>query len=47
MYYIAEVFTGRPLPDRVLEVGQHIGIALLFVLMALALYNDIIRLVNG
>ena len=47
MYYIAEVFTGRPLQDRVLEVGQHIGIALLFVLMALALYNDIIRLVNG
>ena len=28
--------------DKVLEVGQHIGIALLFVLMALALYNDII-----
>jgi regulator of sigma E protease len=47
MYYAIEIFTGRPLSDRAMEIGQHAGMALLFMLMALALYNDIHRLVGG
>lgn len=44
MYYLAEVIKGGPLSERVMEIGQQIGFALLFLLMALAFYNDIIRL---
>lgn len=47
MYYIAELIKGRPVSERAMEVGQQVGIALLFVLMAFALYNDINRLVSG
>ncbi len=47
MYYMLEIFKGSPVSDRVMEVGQHIGIVLLFTLMAFALYNDIVRLVSG
>jgi regulator of sigma E protease len=44
LYYFAEVIRGRPIPDRVFEVGQRIGMAVLAVLMALALFNDVSRL---
>lgn len=44
MYYAVEIFTGKPVPDRVMEAGQHIGMAALFVLMAFAVFNDINRL---
>ncbi|MDP1956802.1 MAG: RIP metalloprotease RseP, partial [Rhodocyclaceae bacterium] len=47
MYYLAEVIKGGPLSERVMEIGQQIGFALLFLLMALAFYNDIIRLVSN
>jgi regulator of sigma E protease len=47
MYYIAEVIKGRPVSERALEIGQHVGIALLFTLMAFAIYNDITRLLGG
>jgi regulator of sigma E protease len=47
MYYTLEIFKGSPVSDRAIEVGQHIGIVLLFTLMAFAIYNDIIRLVSG
>lgn len=47
MYYAIEILTGRPLSDRAIEIGQHAGLALLFTLMALALYNDINRLIGG
>ena len=47
MYYIFEVFKGSPVSDKAIEVGQHLGMALLFVLMAFALYNDINRLISG
>jgi regulator of sigma E protease len=47
MYYTVEVFKGAPVSDRAMEIGQHVGIALLFVLMAFALYNDIHRLISG
>ncbi|MBL8526788.1 MAG: RIP metalloprotease RseP [Burkholderiales bacterium] len=47
MYYIAEIIKGRPVSERALELGQHVGIALLFTLMAFAIYNDITRLLGG
>ncbi|HNI74544.1 MAG TPA: RIP metalloprotease RseP, partial [Accumulibacter sp.] len=47
MYYLAEFFKGSPLAERTLEIGQRIGIALLGLLMALALYNDFNRLISG
>ena len=47
MYYTIEVLKGTPVSDRVIEIGQHVGIALLCVLMAFALYNDIHRLISG
>lgn len=47
MYYMLEIFKGSPVSERAIEIGQHIGIVLLFTLMAFALYNDIIRLVSG
>ncbi len=44
MYYLAEIIKGGPVSDRVLEVGQRIGMAVLAMLMALALFNDLSRL---
>jgi regulator of sigma E protease len=43
LYYLVEVFKGSPVSDRVLEVGQRIGMAVLALLMALALFNDFTR----
>ena len=47
MYYIFEIIKGRPLSERAMEIGQQVGMALLFTLMVFALYNDISRLLNG
>jgi regulator of sigma E protease len=47
MYYVVEIVKGSPVSDRVMEVGQQVGMVLLFSLMAFALYNDINRLFGG
>ena len=47
MYYLVEIIKGKPVSERALHIGQHVGIALLFLLMAFALYNDINRLITG
>jgi regulator of sigma E protease len=47
MYYTVEVFKGSPVSDRAIEIGQHVGMALLFTLMVFAIYNDINRLLAG
>jgi len=47
MYYTFEFFKGSPVSDKVMEIGQQIGMALLVMLMAFALYNDINRLISG
>ncbi len=47
MYHLAESVTGRPLPERVMEVGQRIGMAALAALMLVAFYNDIQRILTG
>ncbi|TFW32973.1 RIP metalloprotease RseP [Massilia horti] len=44
LYYSLEVLTGRPLPERFGEVAQRAGVGLLFMLMALAVFNDLARL---
>lgn len=47
MYYIVEIIKGGPVSERIMEIGQQIGLALLAMLMAFAFYNDINRLVSG
>ncbi len=47
LYYVIEMLRGGPVPERVMEIGQQIGLALLVMLMAFAFYNDINRLISG
>ncbi len=47
LYYLVEVVKGGPLSERAMEIGQQIGMWLLAILMALAFYNDINRLISG
>ena len=47
MYYVAEVFTGRAVSERTMEIGSRIGMAFLLVLMSFALFNDLQRLIGG
>jgi regulator of sigma E protease len=47
LYYFLEVIKGGPLSERAMEIGQQIGLGLLALLMALAFFNDINRLVSG
>jgi regulator of sigma E protease len=47
LYYFAEFFTGRPVSERMQEIGQKIGIVLLTLLMFFALFNDLHRLFVG
>lgn len=47
LYYTIEIIKGSPVPERVMEIGQQIGMALLFMLMAFALYNDLQRLFSS
>ncbi|HUX92054.1 MAG TPA: RIP metalloprotease RseP [Gallionellaceae bacterium] len=45
LYYMVELIKGSPVPEVLWEAGQKVGIALLFTLMALALFNDFSRLI--
>jgi len=47
MYYLAELVKGSPVSERVMELGQRVGLALLLVMMAFAFYNDLNRLFSG
>jgi regulator of sigma E protease len=47
MYYVIEIFTGKPVPEDVMMIGQKIGFSILGFMMILALYNDINRLISG
>lgn len=44
MYYTIEFFKGGPVSERIMEIGQQVGLAILLMLMAFAFYNDINRL---
>jgi regulator of sigma E protease len=47
LYYMVEIVKGSPVSDQVMEMGQRIGLAILGLLMACALYNDLSRLITG
>jgi regulator of sigma E protease len=47
MYYAIELVKGKPVSERVMELGQRVGLALLLVMMAFAFYNDFNRLLSG
>ncbi|MEO8037766.1 MAG: RIP metalloprotease RseP [Betaproteobacteria bacterium] len=47
MYYAVEIIKGSPVSERTLEMGQRVGMIVLFSLMAFAIYNDIHRLFGG
>ena len=46
LYYSLELLTGRPVPERVAEIAQRAGLGILLLLMAVAMFNDIVRLVQ-
>ncbi len=46
MYYVVEIIKGSPLSERAMEIGQQMGMMMLFTLMAFAIYNDINRLLS-
>jgi len=47
LYYAVEVIRGSPVSERVMELGQRVGLALLLLMMAFAFYNDLNRLFSG
>jgi len=46
MYYLWEGVTGRPVSDRWMQHLQQGGIALLTVMMSIAIFNDLSRLLG-
>jgi regulator of sigma E protease len=46
LYYSLEVLTGRPLPPKVDQHVRTVGFVLFVMLMSLALYNDVTRLIS-
>jgi regulator of sigma E protease len=44
LYYAIETVRGSPPPDRWIEIGQRFGVAVMILLTALALFNDVARL---
>jgi len=47
MYYLVEIFRGRPVSEQAMEVGARVGMAIIGVMIVLALYSDVLRLLNG
>lgn len=47
LFYIVEIFKGSPVSEQTELTGRMIGIFLLVMLMGLAFYNDIMRLVGN
>ncbi|RZS58632.1 RIP metalloprotease RseP [Sphaerotilus mobilis] len=46
LFFAVEALTGRPIPDAWLERFQRGGLFIILVMMSLALYNDVARLVG-
>lgn len=44
LYYLIEMIKGAPVSEKTMIVGQYVGLGMLGCLMALAFYNDILRL---
>jgi regulator of sigma E protease len=47
LYYVIETVRGSPPPERWVELGHRFGFAVLIMLTALALYNDVARLLTS
>ncbi len=46
MYYLFEAVTGRPVSDAWLDRLQRGGVAIVLMMMSLAIYNDVARLMG-
>jgi regulator of sigma E protease len=46
LYYAVEILKGSPPSAHTVEVAQRIGVGMLILLTALALYNDLTRLLS-
>ncbi|RZI42306.1 RIP metalloprotease RseP [Herbaspirillum sp. HC18] len=46
LYYSLELLTGRTVPERIGEMAQRAGVGILMTLMAVAVFNDIVRLIS-
>lgn len=46
MYYLIEIIKGSPVSEKFEAAGMRVGMAMVGVLMVLAIYNDITRLVS-
>ena len=44
LYYFIELLTGKPVPEKIQEMGFRFGALVLFALMSIAIVNDISRL---
>ena len=44
VYFLIEAVTGKPVPEKIQEIGFRIGAAILMLLMGIALFNDFARL---
>jgi regulator of sigma E protease len=47
LYYLIELVKGSPLSEGAMAAGQYMGMALLVMLMGLAFYNDILRVLTS
>jgi regulator of sigma E protease len=47
LFYAIEMIKGSPVSERTEAVAARIGIMLILMLMSLALYNDLARLMGG
>lgn len=46
MYYLWETVSGKPLSDAWMERLQRGGVAVLLLMMSIALFNDVTRLLG-
>lgn len=44
LFSLPELFTGKPLPEKIQSIGYQIGLFVIVGVMMLALYNDLLRL---
>ena len=46
LYYLIEVIKGSPVDEKWMELGRKAGVGVLACLMALAMFNDLVRLLS-
>ena len=44
MYYLVELVRGRPVSEKIQDFGLRVGLSIIFALMFVAIYNDLMRL---